>query len=275
MREVTETRAAYNKRNTGIHPCGCARLDAIGAILNQLTHAALDGADTPPASYPPADTPVSFPYLWDTPHYDRVQWNGSVRNRRLGALGRNVGEVLGVFGGLEYRRIFGNRSLVDIQHLGELEELIATLQPPKWPKPLFPPIDRTPAVQAKGIAAFDKYCVSRHKHILAVMKRPFTAFMISAKKAGTYPAMAENFANRMSPTGRLEGRSERYLRLLSDGQRFDEVDFSRSKLGYGVIGSLVRRLIFDLPTTLRAIKAGKDSHVDDPITNVEARLMSD
>jgi len=207
LREVTETRAAYNKRNTGIHPYGYARLDAIGAILNQLTHAALDGADTPPASYPPADAPVSFPYLWDTPHYDRVQWNGSVRNRGLGALGRNVGEVLGVFGGLEYRRIFGNRSSVDIQHLGELDELIATLQPPKWPEPRFPPIDRTPAVQAKGIAALDKYCVSCHKHIEPGMNPPFTAFIISAKKAGTDPAIAENFANRMSPTGWKAGQN--------------------------------------------------------------------
>jgi hypothetical protein len=275
LRQVTEMRDAYNKRNTGIRPYGYARLDAIGAILNQLTHAAHTEYDAPDGSYPPADAPVSFPYLWDTLHYDRVQWNGSVKNKGLGALGRNVGEVLGVFGGLEYRRIFGNRSSVEIQHLGELEELIATLAPPKWPEPMFPPVDRTPAIQAKGKAAFDKYCVSCHKHILAGMKPPFTAFMISAKKAGTDPAMAENFANRMSPTGRLEGRSERYLRLLSDGQRFDEVDFSRSKLGYGVIGTLVRRLIFDLPTTLRAIKAGKDSHVDDPIANVEGRLMSD
>lgn len=272
LRQVTEMRAAYNKRNTGIHPYGYARLDAIGAILNQLTHAALEGSDTPPEAYPPADAPVSFPYLWDTPHYDRVQWNGSVKNKGLGALGRNVGEVLGVFGGLEYRRIFGNRSSVDIRHLGELEELIATLQPPNWPEPLFPPIDRTPAVQAQGKAAFDKYCVSCHKHIEPGMKPPFTAFMIPAKKAGTDPAMAENFMNRMSPSGRLEGRSERYVRVLSDGQSFEEIDFSRSKLGYGVIGTLVRRLIFDLPTTIRAIKAGKDSHVDNSITDVEDRL---
>lgn len=60
--------------------------------------------------------------------------------------------------------------------------------------------------------------------------------------------------------------------MLSDGQRFEEVDFSRSKLGYGVIGTLVRRLIFDLPTTIRAIKAGKDSHVHNAITDVEDRL---
>ena len=40
------------------------------------------------------------------------------------------------------------------------------------------------------------------------MNPPFTAFIISAKKAGTDPAMVENFANRMSPTGRLEGRTE-------------------------------------------------------------------
>lgn len=275
LKRITEMRAAYNARNTGPHRYGYARLDAIGAILNQLTHAAYPDSPAPDGAYPPADAPVSFPYLWDTPHYDRVQWNGSVKNKGLGALGRNVGEVLGVFGGLEYRRFLGNRSSANIENLGELEELIATLTPPKWPETLLPPINRDPAVQNAGKATFDKYCVSCHKPITAGMKPPFKAFMISAKKAGTDPAMAENFANRMSPTGILSGRLERYLRLLSNGQRFEDVDFSRSKLGYGVIGTLVRRLVFDLPTTIRAIKAGKDSHVDEPVADMEKRLTED
>ena len=58
----------------------------------------------------PANAPVSYPCLWDAPQHDRVQWNGAAENKvsplgkilfgteDVGALGRNSGEVLGVFG---------------------------------------------------------------------------------------------------------------------------------------------------------------------------------
>lgn len=51
----------------------------------------------------PANAPVSYPTLWDTPYSDFVQWNGvgdnKPRGRKgfLGPLNRNTGEVLGVF----------------------------------------------------------------------------------------------------------------------------------------------------------------------------------
>ena len=53
-------------------------------------------------NYHPADAPVSVPFLWDTPYLDLVQWNGIAKNVPLtsdfdiGALGRNVGEVIPV-----------------------------------------------------------------------------------------------------------------------------------------------------------------------------------
>jgi len=271
LKKMADLRRDWNGRNKGEHPYGFARLDAIGAILNEVSIAADSAAGTR-GRYPPANAPVSYPDLWDTSHYDRVQWNGSVSNKGLGAIGRNVGEVLGVFGGLEYQRVLGNRSSVDIEHLGQLEQLVSTLAPPKWPETLLPAIDRSPTVQNKGKAAFEKFCVSCHKHIEPGMKPPFKAFMITAKKAGTDPTMARNFANRSTATGILEGRPTSYLRVLSKGEEFKKVDFDRSKLSYAVIGSLFRRLIFDLPTTLKAIKAGKADHTAEPINDVENRL---
>ena len=54
-----------------------------------------------PANARVADAPVSYPFLWDAPQHDWVQWNGAVPNAtvlagriKIGALGRNVGEYL-------------------------------------------------------------------------------------------------------------------------------------------------------------------------------------
>ena len=91
---MTEVRRAWNERNQGDHPYGFARVDAIGAIFNEITVTALGL----PENWRPADAPVSYPFIWDTPQHDRVQWIGSVENQGPGALGRNIGAVLGVFG---------------------------------------------------------------------------------------------------------------------------------------------------------------------------------
>ena len=159
VEEVTQIRRAWNARNKGQHPYGFGRLDAIGAIFNEVAAVPLDL----PNNHHPADAPVSYPFLWDTPHYDRVQWNGSVENEGTGALARNIGEVLGVFGALQYARPFGNRTSVDIRKLGELEGLIATLKSPQWPETILGDIDRRPEIQDKGRAAFDQFCRDCHK----------------------------------------------------------------------------------------------------------------
>ncbi len=76
---------------------GYGRLDAFGRIFNRIE------SIRSPASleqYHPANAPVSFPFLWDTPHHDFVQWNGIAGNTGkggLGPLGRNASEVLEVF----------------------------------------------------------------------------------------------------------------------------------------------------------------------------------
>ncbi|MCI5168323.1 MAG: hypothetical protein D3903_20085 [Candidatus Electrothrix sp. GM3_4] len=50
------------------------------------------------------NAPVSYPFLWDTPQADYVQWNGISANAGLGPIGRNVGEVIGVFGTLDWKK---------------------------------------------------------------------------------------------------------------------------------------------------------------------------
>ena len=92
---IIDIRKAWNTRNSGDGvKYGFGRLDAINSILNEVSSAALKI----PENRRPANAPVSYPFIWDAPHHDYIQWNGMVRNDAKGALGRNVGEVLGVFG---------------------------------------------------------------------------------------------------------------------------------------------------------------------------------
>ena len=104
------------------------RLDAFGNIQNAGTAFALNDLSN---SNPPA-APVSYPFLWGTHQPDVVQWNASGPNTPVvGPLVRNMGEVVGVFGGLKitpapwFQRLWGKKhrysSSIDMLALGDLE----------------------------------------------------------------------------------------------------------------------------------------------------------
>lgn len=147
---------------------GFARVDAFGHIYNKVVLFA--GAPDPIVN--PADAPVSYPFLWNINKQKRVQWNGAAQNARLGnfdygAMGRNAGEVLGVYGelvpvaaGSPGQPLAGYRSSVYAANLEGLERLVARLQPPAWPA-AFPAID--PAQATRGRALFREHCASCHK----------------------------------------------------------------------------------------------------------------
>ena len=124
-----------NRRNHTRVPYGYTRLDAFGAILNKgLASTGVEGNFNEP------DAPTSYPYLWDTPQHDYVEWNGSQANSNIGALARNVGEVIGVFGRVEttpatwlYFYDAGYASSVHTRNLRAVEKKVAELQSPLWP----------------------------------------------------------------------------------------------------------------------------------------------
>jgi RoxA-like, cytochrome c-like len=115
-------------------PWGPGRLDAFGMIFNRVAARDL-GID---ANYKVADAPVSYPFLWNASRQDKTQWNGGVPNGLyIHALGRNSGEVFGVFADFKPRKL-GNlidysKSSVNFRNLQLLEEKIAVLQAPPWP----------------------------------------------------------------------------------------------------------------------------------------------
>lgn len=151
---------------------GYGRLDAVGHILNKVLM--FNGADASAGN--PANAPVSYPFLWNIWKQKQVQWNGVAENSRLeivgdpieyGALGRNTGEVLGVFGEVivtppgdgALSKFEGYTSSVQIGSLDSLEALLKRLEPPAWPESL--PAPDADMVSA-GEALFRDKCSSCH-----------------------------------------------------------------------------------------------------------------
>jgi mono/diheme cytochrome c family protein len=129
---------------------GPSRLDAVGMIFNRLT-----GLDLGPApsflivdNIKKADAPVRYPFIWNAPIQDKTQWPGFADNGSdVLALGRNIGEVFGVFGVFEPKRDglvinFLNNNSANFDGLGKLEELVRQIGPPKWPWPTDPDLVR-------------------------------------------------------------------------------------------------------------------------------------
>lgn len=188
-------------------PWGPGRLDAFGMIFNRIAARDLGIRD----NYKVADAPVRYPFLWNASRQDRTQWNGGVPNGLfIQALGRNTGEVLGVFADFAPHRIvpptpltpalidFKNNS-IDFAGLQTLEEKIAVLRPPPWPREIFG-LDEQLAAAGKPL--FDANCGSCHAvqeslDLPGLWRTPVLA-------VGTDPKMLVN-SQRTSQPGLLLG----------------------------------------------------------------------
>ena len=258
LQQITQIRQHWNAMNAGDSPFGFARLDAIGAIFNTITATALGI----PGNRHPANAPVSYPFIWDTPQHDKVQWNGSVANKGGGALGRNVGEVLGVFASLNLNTSLidktGHLSSADIPHLGQLEALLWKLQSPQWPATILPKIDQ--AKLAQGRKAFEQYCLSCHADIRRDdPNRRIKAVLTPLDELKTDPAMTTNFSNNRYESGRLLSHSKLYVISPNLFKKTGPgVDF----LGYSVLGTITNNLLLDPVGTLKAINAGRTNKVE-------------
>ena len=128
-------------------PWGHARIDAFGMIFNRATGINLDRWQ----NTRPPDAPVSMPFLWDTHWHDFVQWNASAPNAiALQRLGRNVGEVLGVFAHVtpDTRGLLRVESSARPRQLLDIEHRLSRLRSPDWP---FGGIDQAAAQRGAAI----------------------------------------------------------------------------------------------------------------------------
>ncbi|MCL7422729.1 MAG: di-heme-cytochrome C peroxidase [Methylobacter sp.] len=206
--------AQYDARSTPTHPYGYGRVDAFGIIMNEVFGRDLQQPDN--VRVP--DAPVSYPFLWTSPQLDWVQWNGSANN----PFGRNVGEVLGVFGHVNLTGPLDQLgwSTARPRELFELEKLVSSLTPPKWPVMALGPIDSEKAARGRALYSASRgdepSCEACHALPDANGHYPMTPAaenrfgvsfietrMTGLGEIGTDPAMAMNFATRKVNTGGL------------------------------------------------------------------------
>jgi len=205
--ETLEQRNKVNRPHETQARYGYARLDAIGAIFNKIL-ADFNGL---PNSGKASDAPVSYPFLWGTHQSDVVQWPGFAPNGpfSIGALIRNGGEVLGVYGELtvpENTKTKHYKSSLNIKNLGILEKWVAELRSPAWPAQYLPPID--PIQAAKGALHYDKLCSSCHQVVSRSDEgQDYKSVLTPQAEVGTDITELENMVT-LRPAGLYEGRKE-------------------------------------------------------------------
>ncbi|HEY0312325.1 MAG TPA: di-heme-cytochrome C peroxidase [Allosphingosinicella sp.] len=260
---------------------GFGRLDAVGHIFNKVAQLAAYDPDKslklPPAKPNPSDAPVSYPFLWDIYRQSQLQWDGIVKTQRLnigqgyldyGALGRNVGEVVGVFGDVDLRKASrmektGYNSSIQASNLNSLEEVLRKLEPPKWPGQL----DQGKVAQGKTLYE-SKGCIGCHTMVPAgtdifqIHMTPLTGSPTSPNRNNTDPWMACNALTYASNAGNLQGVPSSYIKgtpLPAQAQLSD-------MLATTVIGTLIGKwqqlaatavdIFFGVQPLPRVIKAG-------------------
>ncbi|MCB1737530.1 MAG: ribonuclease E [Gammaproteobacteria bacterium] len=169
------------------------------------------------------NAPVSYPFLWDIPQHDYVQWNGLAANAGVGPIGRNAGEVIGVFGTLDWRAqkhrtlstLIGGQgggvtqvnyeSSVNVANLRRIEHHLHTLKSPLWPADIFGSIDSERA--RNGARLYADYCISCHDVIdRSSPERRVIAQMTGLDAVKTDPKMAENSVGYTGYSGILRNQ---------------------------------------------------------------------
>lgn len=168
------------------------------------------------------NAPVSYPFLWGITHSDYVQWNGLAANSSVGPLGRNAGEVIGVFGILDWQARESGFSLsayltgqetkqmkvdfkssIDLVNLQRLESHLKSLKSPQWPEEILGEIDNQRA--ARGQRIYARYCQSCHSLTdRNAWDRILISKMSNIDFIGTDPAMAENSVNYTGKSGNFK-----------------------------------------------------------------------
>ena len=229
---------------------GPIRLDAFGMIFNRVS-----GLDLGlPQNIRKADAPVRYPFLWNASRQDKTQWNGAAENGLYTmAMGRNLGEVFGVFGRFkpirnvllpDFVNFAGRNNSANFHNLQQLETLIAKLPAPRYPLPI------DPALATRGKALFvSEQCMNCHWPVPGrfknTWKTPLTA-------EDTDSRMFVNAQTKFKAIGPLEGVTVPQLfgpkPLTPNSGQIDV-------LGTSVGNTLLEQLTLDPDGVLEAILA--------------------
>lgn len=186
------------------HPAlasGFGRVDALTQIINALAVV----AQGEPQNLRAVAAPTSYPHLWLTPELEFVQWNPIAAS----PIGRNGGEVLGVFG----TSVMNGppegwyASSLLVRELALLESWVAMLKPPAWDEAVMGAIDRPLA--ARGETLFEEHCAGCHNLPPYARTDPSQNFFqktfirigrVDYRKVGTDPAYIDSLVQRLVRT---------------------------------------------------------------------------
>lgn len=124
-----------------------------------------------------ANGPVSIPSIWGTTSFDKMQWNGTVRN----FLARSIAETWSAGGSKE----------LDLSALQWMEEAVGKIAAPPWPE-FFPPIDYKK--KEAGELLYKDKCEKCHG------MSGTSPVAISLRQIGTDATAANNYTNRKVST---------------------------------------------------------------------------
>jgi len=258
---------------------GFARLDAFGFIFNKV----LALANLHEQVGNPSDAPVSYPFLWNIHQFDKVQWNGIAESKLIGpkydigALGRNVGEVVGVFADAKINRVpalEGYSSSADVKNLDRLEQLLAQLRPPAWPQAVLGKID--PGKRAAGQDLFAKRCANCHAHLapndLTTRIQVTMTPLKGADPAGTDVWMACNAYTYQGKTGVLRGTPKKFFPILPI-ELFGETAPVAQLLGATAAGIIWNNKDDVIEDILASFKGGAPQPTGGPLAKVRGLLQ--
>jgi hypothetical protein len=215
---------------------GLGRLDAVHRGGNILLSAPLLEV----RNYVPTTAPVRYPMLWDTPYFDWVLYNASIRQ----PMARNVIEDLGVGAPIDPETFLQGtvKHAVLMGHLVDVHRTLKRLESPQWPEAILGKIDRTLA--GRGGPLFAQHCASCHQPIdrgthagSGNQPGPVTVTIktVSLEEIGTDPRQAKLFAQRMVNLEHIGGPAQiQYLKAaeLLAGRVVDQWAKASAENGY-------------------------------------------
>lgn len=223
---------------------GFGRLDAISMIFNRVAGLDIgaDGNRILSDNMKGADAPARYPFLWNAATEAKTQWPGFAPNDPLGgALGRNVGEVLGVFArfdpqGAGFAFAPYKAASVNFQGMRSLEGWAAQIPAPQWPWP----IDKAKA--DRGEKVFATACGDCHlpePPLLGQRQTPVKDVCTDGAEAGV-------LLRRIAHAGVLKGAPLFDLRFGTLADDALDVDLLRA----AVIGAIVQNVFHPVSNAL-------------------------
>lgn len=183
---------------------GYGRLDAFGQIFNTV---GVELLQIPTNKLVP-NAPVSYPVLWNAPHLDLVQWNGSAPNADPGPLFQNITTAIAVYGQMEVvnnQEKLGYKSSVNIPNLKKIQNWLYQLKSPQWPEDILGKLDQSKLKVGEKI--YQQECLQCHQLVPSGSKEyKLKAALTPAAEVGTDAQMVNNFLNARVDSGVLEGR---------------------------------------------------------------------